>query len=54
MTLWKKLQNPYVLVGQGFVLGGALFFATHPGALQAGSHLAVPADSAAVSTATGR
>ena len=54
MTLWKKLQNPYLLVGQGFVLGGALFFATHPGALQAASHLAVPVDSAAVPTATGR
>ena len=54
MTVWKKLQNPYALVGQGFVLGGALFFATHPGALQAASHFAVPEDSAAVSTATGR
>ena len=29
MKFWKKLQNPFVLVGQGFVLGGALFFATH-------------------------
>lgn len=23
----EKLQNPFVLVGQGFILGGALFFA---------------------------
>ncbi len=28
MRVWKKkLQNPFVLVGQGFVLGGILFFA---------------------------
>ena len=42
MKLWNKLQNPYVLVGQGFVLGAALFFATHPGSLQAASQLAKP------------
>ena len=29
MKLWKKLQNPYALVVQGFVLGGLLFLATH-------------------------
>ncbi|HEV2865491.1 MAG TPA: hypothetical protein VGX37_03180 [Allosphingosinicella sp.] len=29
MKLLKKLQNPYVLVAQGFVLGGLLFLATH-------------------------
>ncbi|MDQ8757077.1 hypothetical protein RCO27_12660 [Sphingosinicella sp. LHD-64] len=29
MTFWKKLQNPFALVGQGFVLGGVLFFAFH-------------------------
>lgn len=29
MKVWKKLQNPFVLVGQGFVLGGALFFGLH-------------------------
>lgn len=28
MRVWKKkLQNPFLLVGQGFVLGGILFFA---------------------------
>ena len=27
MRVWKKLQNPFALVGQGFVLGGILFFA---------------------------
>lgn len=28
VTLWKKLQNPFALVGQGFVFGGILFFAS--------------------------
>lgn len=28
MKLTKKLRNPFVLVGQGFVLGAILFFAT--------------------------
>ena len=36
--LLAKLQNPFALVGQGFVLGGALFFA-----LQADSSEAAPA-----------
>jgi hypothetical protein len=28
MRVWKKkLQNPFALIGQGFVLGGILFFA---------------------------
>lgn len=35
MTFWRKLQNPFALVAQGFVLGGLLFFVTHSGALQA-------------------
>lgn len=35
MNIWKKLQNPFVLVGQGFVLGGVLFFATHADTLHA-------------------
>jgi hypothetical protein len=35
MTFWKKLQNPYALVAQGFVLGGLLFFATHSESLAA-------------------
>jgi hypothetical protein len=29
MKLWKKLQNPFALVAQGFVLGGLIFLATH-------------------------
>ena len=30
MKLLKKLGNPLALVAQGFTLGAALFFATHP------------------------
>jgi len=30
MKLWKRLQNPFFLIGQGFVLGGILVFATQP------------------------
>ena len=29
MSFWKKLQNPFALVGQGFIAGGILFFAMH-------------------------
>lgn len=35
MKVLKKLQNPFALVGQGFVLGGLLFFATHNDSLEA-------------------
>ena len=31
MKLWNKLQNPYALVAQGFLLGGLIFTATHGG-----------------------
>jgi Na+/melibiose symporter-like transporter len=31
MKVLRKLGNPMALVAQGFVLGAALFFATHPG-----------------------
>ncbi|MEA3041350.1 MAG: hypothetical protein QOC65_839 [Sphingomonadales bacterium] len=34
MKLLKKLGNPLALVVQGFTLGAALFFATHPGSGQ--------------------
>ena len=30
MKLLKKLYNPFVLIGEGFVLGALIFFATHP------------------------
>lgn len=33
--LLAKLQNPFALVGQGFVLGGILFFAFQPVSSQA-------------------
>ena len=35
MKLLKKLQNPFALVGQGFVLGGIIFFATHADSIAA-------------------
>lgn len=30
MRLLDKLRHPVILVGQGFVLGGALFFSSQP------------------------
>lgn len=37
--LRERLENPFALVGQGFVLGAILFFATNPesGAASAGA-----------------
>ena len=36
MKIWvKKLQNPFALVAQGFVIGGLFFFATHAGSIDA-------------------
>ena len=32
MKLLKKLNNPFLLGLEGFLVGAALFFATHPGA----------------------
>ena len=45
MKLWKRLQNPFVLVGQGFVLGGIVFFATHAESLLASPAPAHPSAS---------
>jgi hypothetical protein len=28
VNVWKKLQNPFALVAQGFVVGGLLFWTT--------------------------
>jgi hypothetical protein len=42
---WKKLQNPFMLVGQGFVLGGILFFMIHADSLQASAGSSDRADS---------
>ncbi len=39
MKFWKKMQNPFVLVGQGFVLGAILFFATQHRPSEAASPL---------------
>ena len=54
MKLLKKLQNPFVLVGQGFVLGGILFFATHAESLLASPAAAKPAASLVASIAPAR
>ena len=43
MKFWKKMQNPFVLVGQGFVLGAVLFFASHPASIEAAVASASPA-----------
>jgi hypothetical protein len=39
MKLLKKLNNPFLLGLQGFLLGAAVFFATHPGAAAAQAFL---------------
>lgn len=44
MKYMKKLQNPFVLVGQGFLLGGVLFFATHTDSLVASAVPSTGAD----------
>ena len=54
MNLWKKLQNPFALVGQGFVAGGVLFFATHSASLEASPAPAQPAASSLTSVEAGR
>ena len=45
MSFWKKLQNPYALVGQGFVLGGLIFFAANADVLRASGASPVGAES---------
>lgn len=42
MKLLRKLIDPVPLVAQGFIVGAALFFATHPGS---GEALAAQIDS---------
>jgi hypothetical protein len=49
MKLWKKLQNPFALVAQGFVLGGLLFLATHSESIAAAPALGSMLSSAQVS-----
>jgi hypothetical protein len=31
MKLLKTLQNPFALIGQGFLVGALIFFAVRPG-----------------------
>ena len=38
MKLLKKLQNPYALVLQGFLVGGLLFWTTQSEALSQPAH----------------
>jgi hypothetical protein len=54
MKFWKKLQNPFVLVGQGFVLGGVLFFATHAESRRFAPHSSSPAASVISTAVEGR
>jgi hypothetical protein len=54
MKLRKRLQNPFALVGQGFVLGGVLFFATHAESLLASPAPAQPSLSLVEAVAPGR
>jgi hypothetical protein len=54
MKLRKRLQNPFALVGQGFVLGGILFFATHAESLLASPAPAHPSPSLVETVAPGR
>jgi len=49
MKFWKKLQNPFALVAQGFVLGGLLFLATHSESIAAAPALGSMLGSAQVS-----
>ena len=54
MKLLKRMQNPFALVGQGFVLGGVLFFATHAESLLASPAPAQPSASLVMTVAPGR
>lgn len=44
MNLKKKLQNPFVLIAQGFVAGSIIFYATMPAETQSQA-AAAPAQS---------
>lgn len=35
MAALHRFTHPFALVGQGFMIGALIFFATQPGALQA-------------------
>lgn len=44
MKIWKKLQNPFALVAQGFMIGGLFLWTTQGAATRA------PAPAAAASS----
>ena len=54
MKWLERLQNPFALVGQGFFLGGVLFFATHPESMLAAPAPAPAADSAVAAVTAAR
>ena len=54
MKWLERLQNPFALVGQGFFLGGVLFFATHPESLLAAPAPAQTAESVVATVTTAR
>lgn len=54
MKLRKRLQNPFALVGQGFVAGGIIFFALNAESLLASPTAATPSDSLVTSLSSGR
>lgn len=41
-NVWKKLQNPFVLAGQGFMIGGLLLWAAQGEANVRPAHHAPP------------
>jgi hypothetical protein len=45
VTIWKKLQNPFALVVQGFLIGGLFLWTT-----QSDATIRPPASMAAAST----
>jgi len=45
VTIWKRLQNPFALVVQGFLVGGLFVWAT-----QSGATMHAPAPATAAST----
>ena len=53
MTKWfKKLDNPFLLIAEGFVAGAILFWSTSPGAAEASANRPTAhAESAASSAA---
>ncbi len=52
MKWFKKLDNPFLLIAEGFVAGAILFWSTSPGAAQASAnHPTAQAESSQVPAA---